>query len=71
MAMTIPIPDLWSEKFSQAKQGDWIYYKNYASKITGLVVEVDKKTNFMKVHCFETMNLRWFTRKNIGQYLVL
>jgi hypothetical protein len=71
--MTDPIDDPWSAQFPQAEVGDWVYYNtaSYARKLLGLVIEVDQKTNFMRVHCFNTMAERWFTRKNSGQYKVL
>ncbi len=71
--MTDPKDDPWSAQFPQAKEGDWVYYYKpaYGRKILALVIEIDQKTDFMKVYCFNTMLKRWFTRKNTGQYKVL
>jgi hypothetical protein len=43
----------------------------YPRKLLALVIEVDHTTKFMKVHCFNNMQMRWFTMKNNGQYKVL
>ena len=53
----------------EATVGDWIYYPK--TKLCGLVIGLDSQTGFMQVHCFETMNLRWLTVHNFGQYKVL
>jgi len=53
----------------EATVGDWIYYPK--TKLCGLVIGLDSQTGFMQVHCFETMNLRWVTTNNFGQYKVL
>jgi len=71
--MTDPKDDPWSAQFPQAKEGDWIYYncKDYPRKLLALVIDVDHKTKFMKVLCFDNAEERWFTKKNNGQYKVL
>jgi len=57
------------EQHPQAKVGDWVLYTK--TKLCGLVIGVDNQTGFMQVHCFNTMNLRWLTIHNFGQYKVL
>ena len=71
--MTDPIDDPWSAQFPQAEVGDWVYYncKDYPRKLLALVIDVDHKTKFMKVLCFNNAEERWFTKKNNGQYKVL
>jgi hypothetical protein len=54
---------------TQADIGDWVFYPK--TKLCGLVIGLDSQTGFMQVHCFETMNLRWLTVHNFGQYKVL
>tara|TARA_R110000796_G_scaffold251712_1_gene383776 strand:- start:407 stop:610 length:204 start_codon:yes stop_codon:yes gene_type:complete len=61
--------DPFSNQFPAAQVGDWVYFSK--TKITGLVIELDKKTSGMRVHCFNTMEIRWFVNKNYGHYKVL
>ena len=65
--------DPFAAQFPQAKEGDWIYYNNkdYPRKLLALVIDIDHKTRFMKVLCFNNAEERWFTTKNNGQYKVL
>lgn len=67
------VNDPFAAQHPQAQVGDWVHYASETSerKLTGLVIEVDQKTNFMRVHCFETMKIRWLIRNNVGQYKVL
>tara|TARA_A100000172_G_scaffold81156_1_gene73431 strand:- start:7505 stop:7708 length:204 start_codon:yes stop_codon:yes gene_type:complete len=61
--------DPFAAQFPQATVDEWVYYPK--TKLCGLVIGVDNQTGFMQVHCFETMDLRWLTIYNFGQYLVL
>lgn len=53
----------------QANLGDWVYYPK--TKVCGLVIGLDVQTGFMQIHCLKTMNLRWLTLHNFGQYKVI
>jgi hypothetical protein len=59
----------FAAKHKEVRLGDWVYYPKM--KICGLVIGLDNQTGFMKVHCFKTMELRWFTKSNFGQYMIL
>ena len=61
--------DPFAAQYPQASIGDWVYYPK--TKICGLVIGIDNQTGFMQVHDFKTMNLRWVTMNNFGQYKVL
>ena len=61
--------DPFVAQYDQAVLGDWVYYPK--TKLCGLVIGLDNQTGFMQIHCFRTMNLRWVTSNNFGQYKVL
>ena len=61
--------DPFAAQHPQASIGDWVYYPK--TKICGLVIGIDNQTGFMQLHDFKTMNLRWVTMNNFGQYKVL
>ena len=61
--------DPFAAQYEQAVLGDWVYYPK--TKLCGLVIGLDNQTGFMQIHCFRTMNLRWVTSNNFGQYKVL
>ena len=61
--------DPFSTRVPAAKVGDWVYFSK--TKITGLVIELDDKTNGMRVHCFGSMRVRWFVNPNYGHYQIL
>ena len=61
--------DPFAAQHPQASIGDWVYYPK--TKICGLVIGIDSQTGFMQVHDFKTMDLRWVTMNNFGQYKVL
>ena len=61
--------DPFAAQYDQAVLGDWVYYPK--TKLCGLVIGLDNQTGFMQIHCFRTMNLRWVTSNNFGQYKVL
>jgi len=67
--MTTDDRDPFTSPYQIAKKDDWVYFPR--TKIIGLVISVDRKTNSMRVHCFNSMNLRWFINNNFGQYKVL
>ena len=61
--------DPFAAQYDQAGLGDWVYYPK--TKVCGLVIGIDNQTGFMQIHCLRTMNLRWVTTNNFGQYKVL
>ena len=61
--------DPFAAQHPQASIGDWVYYPK--TKLCGLVIGIDNQTGFMQVHDFKTMDLRWVTKNNFGQYKVL
>ena len=61
--------DPFAAQYNEADIGDWVFYPK--TKLCGLVIGLDSQTGFMQVHCFNTMNLRWLTVHNFGQYKVL
>ena len=61
--------DPFAAQYEQASLGDWVYYPK--TKVCGLVIGIDNQTGFMQIHCIRTMNLRWVTTNNFGQYKVL
>lgn len=52
-----------------AAVGDWVYYPK--TKVTGLVILIDSTTKFMKIQRLVTMDYKWRTICNFGQYKVL
>ena len=61
--------DPFAAQHEQASLGDWVYYPK--TKLCGLVIGLDNQTGFMQIHCVRTMDLRWMTQSNFGQYKVL
>ena len=61
--------DPFAAQHPQASIGDWVYYPK--TKLCGLVIGIDNQTGFMQLHDFKSMNLRWVTMNNFGQYKVL